>query len=113
MVLSINVRLGFRIAEAEPGNKSYQVTTTNYFYTLLDRERRELLAYHHHPEGAGWCTYPHLHVGTASGIIDNKAHLVTGPVTLPAFIRMLIEDPAIPIVSLSPDWDRVLAAKGD
>ena len=107
------MRLGFRILEAESEFDRFRVTTSSYFYTLLDRDSRELLAYHHHPDGAGWCDYPHLHVGTASGVIDNKAHLVTGPVALQAFIRMLIEDPAIPVVSLRSDWSRVLEAKGD
>ena len=104
---------GFHIVETDSELEPYRVATTRYFYTLLDRNRRELLAYHYHPDGAGWCTYPHLHVGTASGTIDNKTHLSTGPLPLQAFIRMLIEDPAIPVVSLRPDWARVLELKGD
>jgi hypothetical protein len=104
---------GFRIVETDSDLEPFQVTTTRYFYTLLDRNHRELLAYHFHPDGADWCTYPHLHVGTASGVIDNKAHLATGPLPLQAFIRMLIEDPAIPVVSLRPDLERVLEVKGD
>jgi hypothetical protein len=36
--------------------------------------------------------------GKRSGIIDNKAHLVTEHVSLRALIRMLIEDPAFPVV---------------
>lgn len=111
--LYLDLIYGFRMLESRSELERFQVTTTRYFYTLLDRNHRELLAYHFHPVGSGWCTYPHLHVGTASGIIDNKAHLVTGPVSLPAFIRMLIEDPAFPVVSLRHDWASVLAAKGD
>lgn len=111
--LYLDVYYGFRILETGSELEPFRVTTTEYFYTLLDRNHRELLAYHFHPNGAGWCTYPHLHVGTASGLIDNKAHLITGPVALPAFVRMLIEDPAIPVVALRSDWARTLAEEGD
>lgn len=101
---------GFRIVEDPTGIARFRVTTTRYFYGVLDEGHRELLAYHYHPEGAGWCTYPHLHVGTARGTIDNKAHLATGRVSREAVIRMLIEDPEIPVVALRPDWARVLEA---
>lgn len=111
--LYLDLYHGFRILESDSELEPYSTATTRYFYTLLDQDHRELLAYHFHPNGAGWCTYPHLHVGTARGIIDNKAHLATGPVSLQTFIRMLIEDPVIPVVSLRPDWARVLEVKGD
>jgi hypothetical protein len=111
--LFLDLYHGFRIVQTRSSLEPYQVTTTDYFYTLLDQNQRELVAYHYHPHGAGWCTYPHLHVGTANGIIDNRAHLITGLLPLQAFIRMLIEDPAIPVVSLRPDWARVLDVKGD
>ncbi len=110
--LYLDLYHGFRIVQTRSGLEPFHVTTTDYFYTLLDRNHRELLSYHFHPDGAGWCTYPHLHVGTARGIIDNKTHLITGPLPLQAFIRTLIEDPAIPVVSLRPDWGRVLDVKG-
>lgn len=103
---------GFRIVATDSELEPFRVTTTRYFYTLLDRDHRELLAYHFHPDGAGWCTYPHLHVGTASGIISGKTHLVTGHIALAAVVRMLIEDPTIPVTPLRPDWAQVLAAKG-
>lgn len=99
---------GFRIVETASELEPYRVTTTRYFYTLLDQNQRELIAYHYHPSGAGWCTYPHIHVGTATGIIDRKAHLATGRLSLEAVIRMLIEDPSIPVTSLRPDWAQVL-----
>jgi hypothetical protein len=104
---------GFLIVETDFEPEPFRITTTSYFCTLLDRERRELLAYHFHPDGVGWWSYPHLPVGTARGIIDKKAHLATGRLPLQASIRMIIEDPAIPIVSLRPDWARVLELKGD
>jgi hypothetical protein len=106
----LDVAHGFRIVEDNTRRGSYEVTTTSYFYSLLDRDRRELLAYHFHPEGAGWCTYPHLHVGAATGIIDNKSHLATGWVALQAVVRMLIEDPSIPVTSSRSDWALVLDA---
>jgi hypothetical protein len=99
-----------QIIETATNRGIYDVVTTRYSYNLLDQAHRELFAYHYHPAGEGWCTYPHLHVGTARGIIDNKAHLATGWVPLPAVIRMLIEDPSIPVAALRPDWARVLGA---
>ena len=103
----------FRIVEDPAIAGVYRAITTAHSYALLDHRRRELVTYHYHPAGGSWCTYPHLHVGTASGIIDNKAHLATGHITLPAVIRMLIEDPAIPVVSLRPVWAHVLELNGD
>jgi hypothetical protein len=100
----------FRIVEQEGG---FSVVSTGYWFSLLDDGRRELVAYHHHPMGESWCTYPHVHVATATSSIIGKAHLVTGPLTLQAFIRMLIEDPAFPVVSLRPDWARVLELSGE
>jgi hypothetical protein len=111
--LYLDIIHGFRVVQTRSRLEPFQVTTTDYFYTLLDQNQRELVAYHLHPDGAGWCTYPHLHVGTAKGIIDNKTHLITGSLPFQAFIRMLIEDPAIPVVSLRTDWARVLDVKGN
>jgi hypothetical protein len=107
-LLYLDLLHGFRIVETGLEREPFRIATTRYFYALLDRNRQELLAYHFHPDGAGWCTYPHLHVGTATGIIDNKTHLATGWVSLQAVMRMLIEDPSIPITPQRPDWARVL-----
>jgi hypothetical protein len=101
---------GFRINQADNSPMAYTITTTRYSYTVLDRLERELVAYHYHPSGVNWCTYPHLHVAATSDLFSGKAHLATGWVSLPAVVRMLIEDPANPVVSLRPDWSRVLDA---
>jgi hypothetical protein len=111
--LNLDLLHGFRIVEALGERGRFKVETIRYSYTLLDRSQRELIAYHHHPSGASWCTCPHLHVGTATGDIDNKAHLATGWVSLPTVIRMLIEDPSIPVTPVRRDWALVLdASKG-
>lgn len=103
----------FRIVAEDGGRAGYNAITTGYWYSLLDEGRHELFAYHYHPSGESWCTYPHLHVTTATRTVIGKSHLVTEHVSFAAFIHMLIEDPAIPVVSLRPDWSRILELKGD
>jgi len=100
----------FRVVEEAPDRRVYSTVTTGYSYSLFDRRRRELIVYHFHPSGESWCTYPHLHAGTATGIISGKTHLATGHVALVAVVRMLIEDPTMPVTSLRPDWAHILDA---
>jgi hypothetical protein len=108
--LYLSLYFGIIVGEGAPSRGVDEVTTIEYSYRLLDHHQRELVAYHYHPSGVSWCTYPHLHVAAASDVFSGKAHLATGWVSLPAVVRMLIEDPAIPVVSLRPDWSWVLDA---
>ena len=96
------------VNEVEVVRGSPKVTTIEYSYRILDSHYQELLAYHYHPMGQSWCGYTHLHVAATGDVFSGKAHLATGRVSLPAVIRMLNEDPSIPVVSLRPDWPRVL-----
>lgn len=106
----LDVIHGFRFIERDSSPVAYSIATTRYSYTVLDRHHQELLAYHYHPSGVSCRTYPHLHISGAASPFPGKAHLTTGWVSLPAVIRMLIEDPASPVVSLRPDWPQVLDA---
>jgi hypothetical protein len=85
--------------------------------SLLDRNQRELLVYHWHPESEGRY-YPHLHVSaslnaqvdalTRREIDLDKLHIVTGPVSLQGFIRMLVTE--FQIRPLRADWQARLEA---
>lgn len=81
--------------------------TTSYFYELLDREQRGILAYHWHPHGPSPITYPHLHVGGQTapvGLI--QAHLPTGRISLVDVVRMTISE--FGVTPLRADWQSVL-----
>ena len=76
-------------------------------YQLQDRDGRLCLAYHWHPTGRSPFTAPHLHVGCRIPPHDlSKAHLLSGPVTLPMVIRMAITE--LGVEPLRADWEAVL-----
>lgn len=82
---------------------------TAYYYALED-ERYEILAYHWHPEQTPNVTFPHLHLEAGSGVRRQeltRAHLPTGHVPLPAFLRMAITD--FGVEPRREDWQDVLA----
>jgi hypothetical protein len=71
----------------------------------LDRDDRELFAYHWHPKGLSPVVHPHLHLTRVSPFLlpahgshkslelpIDKAHFPTGHVTLQQVSRLLIED---------------------
>jgi hypothetical protein len=81
--------------------------TTNYWYHIVDRDERMILAYHWHPSGRSTVTAPHLHVGGRTAPVDlSKAHLPTGVVALPAVVRMSITE--LGVEPLRTDWREVL-----
>lgn len=81
-----------------------------YEYRLEDREEREVLAFHWHPEGMSHVTEPHLHLSAASSpaaLPDlARAHLPTGTVALRAVVRSLLRD--FGVAPQRDDWQRVL-----
>lgn len=74
---------------------------------------RGAISYHWHPLGPSRVATPHLHVKASRDMAPGataveKLHFPTGPVSLAAIVRFLIEE-----VGVQPnraDWDRVLAA---
>jgi hypothetical protein len=109
----------YEIVETEhvPNRRTWDVETRMYEYSLLDRDGRELLAYHWQP-GPGFAgpDHPHLHVSAAlNARIDamsaedidlDDLHIATGPVTLAAIARMLIEE--FGVAPRRGDWREVL-----
>lgn len=97
--------------EVEQGTASatWRTRTRGYSYALDDAAGHEILAYHWHPEGPSHVTTPHLHLGAGAGALRphlTNAHLPTGPVTLPAVLRLAVRD--LGVQPLRPDWAEVL-----
>jgi hypothetical protein len=104
--LHLSFRLRYRLiaAEAQPG--SWQAAVIAYQYTLLDQDKREILAFHLHPEGPSHLTTPHIHLGPGAGLLRpelTRAHVPTGPVTLAAVVRLAIV--GFSVGPLRSDWD--------
>ena len=86
------------------------VRVVAYAYTLSDSNQREILNYHWHPLGNSRIITPHLHLEQGalvglSGIRDS--HLPTGPVSIIAFLRFLIEE--LSVDPVRRDWELLLA----
>jgi len=79
-----------------------RVETTGYLYEINDRDGREILAYHWHPEGVSPITEPHLHLSGRLRPFDlgdrdtavrlGGMHLPTGIVTLARMVHLLIAE---------------------
>lgn len=88
----------------------------SYEQRILDRDDREVLAFHWHPTGLSNVTDPHLHLSSRLGQIEmgrNQApldlaemHIPTGFVTLEDVVRLLITE--FGITPLRSDWDALL-----
>lgn len=107
--LGLSIRIGYRLVEISGERRPWSVSVVAYQYKLDDRDGREILAYHWHPEGR--VTVPHVHVGagTAEGRLRPdlaRAHLPTGHVPLRDVLRLAIAE--LGVRPLRPDWDAVL-----
>jgi hypothetical protein len=80
-----------------------QLTTASYFYSLLDHSSRELMAFHWHPASErSLIGFPHLHVSAAlRGMAPNgdvailpldKVHVPTGHLSLADVVRLLVAE---------------------
>ncbi len=83
---------------------------------MLDREDREILAFHWHPIGLSDVTDPHIHLSSKLNPIDMGRdqdplplagmHIPTGFVTLEDVVRLLITE--FGITPRRDDWDALL-----
>ena len=116
--LSIDVTITLRSEASTSSRPEGLVESTAYAYALRDRNGIELLAYHWHPDsGFAGPDHPHLHVSAAlrpalpngdrAVLPLDKLHLATGPVSLAAFVRTLIEE--FGARPLAADWQERLA----
>jgi hypothetical protein len=109
----------YRVVPLPPdaGRSLYQIRLTYYAYTIRDRDERELLTYHWHPEGVSDVTAPHLHIprvapiplprtDPARSVALGEMHLPTNHVLLEDIVELLIREFAI--APLRPDWQAAL-----
>ncbi len=99
----------YRIVESEIHHAPWTVIEEGYEYSILDDDRREILAYHWHPMGRSSFISQHLHIG--HGAIFGReefqtAHLPTGHVSIADILRLLIRD--FGIIPRRRDWESVL-----
>lgn len=96
----------------------FLVSTSAYRYHILDRDGREILAYHCHPDGVSSVTEPHLHLSGRLSPLDtgprdipvrfDEMHLPTGMVTLAQVVRLLITE--FGVEPRRDDWEAVLSS---
>jgi len=110
---SFDIRVRLRASNDAPTWDSPAVEIASYVYRVNARQGHELLAFHWHPESTSSPVHtPHLHVssrlivptprGDPDALELGKLHLPTGHVSLPAVVRMLIEEFAVR--PLTPTW---------
>lgn len=95
----------YRLVEDVGPRGPWKVQTAGYLYAVDDGERREILAYHWHPEGPSTITTPHLHLGPGAEISRPDlpaAHLPSGRVSVEEVIRLLIVH--LGVAPLRDDW---------
>lgn len=102
------------VGNDEPGGR-YRIRTLRYLYAFSTTERKELLAFHWHPqEEGGAIPFSHLHIGAAlTGEHPplrpetlHKAHIPTGRVSLESVVRLAITE--FGVVPLRANWEGIL-----
>ena len=107
--LSLLVRHGYVLRSASDTPGDWWLETTQYVYLVSEVGGPGYVAYHWHPLGRSSTTTPHLHVPTTIGALDlADAHLPTGPVSLPAVLRLAITE--LGVRPMRADWREVLDA---
>lgn len=108
--LALSVRHDYRIVRGVGGvHGRWKVETAAYYYELQTQSGLEILSYHWHPDGPSPAKFPHMHIGTGSGVeIDGllKAHFPTPRMVLEDLVWMLVTD--FGVQSEREDWESVL-----
>lgn len=114
--LALGVSLRYEIAgPSSEASQRWAGRPFAYRFDVLDRERREVIAYHWHLHGIG-PSFPHLHVtgrlgnisiGTGLPNLDiGSAHLPTRQAGMAEVARLLIEE--FGVAPRLGDWRRVI-----
>lgn len=106
----------FNVVQSDDPRNAHVARIVSYEYRLLDREDREILAFHWHPVGLSDVTDPHLHLSSRLNPLDMgrdqdplplaEMHIPTGFVTLEDIVRLLISE--FGIRPRRADWDDTL-----
>lgn len=101
-------------------DQRWRARSVGYAYDVLDRDGREILTYHWHPEVAE-PDFAHLHLSGRMASLDLGAgdepvalgdmHLPTDHVTFAAIARLLIVE--FGVESQRPDWESVLSSSDE
>ncbi len=107
----------YRVVADSSVDRLWRVETVAYWYQILDREARELLAYHWHLQTVG-PAFPHLHISGRIGTLPvgrnvppvalGEMHLPTSHVPFAAVARLLVTE--LRIAPMRRDWQATLAA---
>lgn len=111
---ALSVRHDYRIVRGEGLHGRWKVRTVGYYYELLNTSDvampKEVLSYHWHPESRSPLLFPHMHIGSGSGVTVEgitKPHYETPRVSLEEFLWMLVKD--FGVLCRRDDWEAVLA----
>ena len=106
--LSLSVQVFARVSD-QAGQAPWTVSTFGYYYTLREPEGPEIVAYHWHPGRRSPIDFPHLHLGTGSGVGREelqKAHIPTGRVELEDVLALVIRE--FGVRPRRDDWAEIL-----
>jgi hypothetical protein len=111
VVGGVRMRYSYRIRPDPVDSRARLVICAGYFYALHDRDEREIVAYHWHPEGRSPIVTPHLHLGpgAAVGRLElTRGHLPTGRIGVSTLLQFAIRD--LGVRPLRDDWVAILDA---
>jgi hypothetical protein len=101
----------YRLIEDEGPRGPWKVRTVGYNYTVEESgdQRREMFAYHWHPDERTAITYPHFHLYHGADVARDdvrKAHFPTGRMAFEEVLRLVITQ--FGVTPLRDDWRSIL-----
>ena len=99
------------VKTSDPKRGPYKVSTVGYDYAFEDLSRKEILAYHWHPNQRSDTVTPHLHLEQAAKVGRKElaqAHLPTGRISIEEMIHVAVR--GFGAQHLKRDWQKILAA---
>jgi hypothetical protein len=110
------IGIDYVVSRSSPTVDGYDITVASYLYRILDREQREILAFHWHPAGLSNVVDPHLHLSSRLNTIEMgrdqeplplaDMHIPTGFVTLEDVVRLHVA--VFGVAPRHADWDAIL-----
>ena len=105
----------------DAAGRGSHLVVLGYRYRLLDRQEREILAFHWHPTGVSPVIRPHLHLSGRLPPLDlgsgappavlGGMHIPTGSVALADVVWLLISE--FGVEPRRDDWERVIETHRD
>lgn len=97
----------YQVKNLGGGSEPWKVSTKAYYYAIHDKNKKEILAYHWHPD-VERSRYPHIHLSQGSAVIQTlaDAHLPTRRICLEEVLRFLVEE--LKVKPRKDEWDDIL-----